>query len=44
MDEIHEVRHEGSTYGDSVESDTFYGNCMVRLVWRLPVVFMEKTW
>ena len=31
-------------YGDSVESVTFYGDFMVKLVWRLSRVFMEKTW
>ena len=31
-------------YGDSVESDTFYEDFMVKLVWRLCWVFMEKTW
>ena len=29
--------------GDSVESDAFYGDFMVKLVWRLSGVFMEKT-
>ena len=27
-----------------MESDTFYGDFMVKLVWRLSGVFMEKTW
>ena len=29
---------------DSVESDIFYGDFMVKLVWKLFEVFMEKTW
>ena len=32
-----------SMYGDSVESDTLYGDFMVKLIWRLPRVFIEKT-
>ena len=31
-------------YGDSVESDTFYGDFVVKSVWRLSRVFTEKTW
>ena len=31
-------------YGDSEESDTFHGDFMVKLVWRLSGVLMEKTW
>ena len=30
--------------GERVESDTFYGDFMVKLVWRLSGVFIEKTW
>ena len=26
-----------------MESDTFYGDLMVKLIWRLSGVFMEKT-
>ena len=29
--------------GDSVESDTFYGDFMVKLAWKLSGVSMEKT-
>ena len=31
-------------YGDSVESDTFYGDFMVKSVWRLFGVFIEELW
>ena len=31
-------------HGDSVESDTFYGNFMVTLGWRLSGAFIGKTW
>ena len=31
-------------YGDGVESDTFYGDFMIKLVWKLSGVFMEKIW
>ena len=32
-------------HGDSVESDTFYGDMMaVKLVWILSGVSMERTW
>ena len=27
-----------------VEGDTFYGQFMVKLAWRLSRVFMEQTW
>ena len=27
-----------------MESDTFYGDFVVKLVWRLSGVFIEKTW
>ena len=30
--------------GDGVKSDTFYGDLMVKLDWKLSEVFMEKTW
>ena len=30
--------------GDNVESDTFYGDLMVKLDQKLPEVFMEQTW
>ena len=30
-------------YGNGVETDTFYGDLMVKLVWRLSEIFMEKT-
>ena len=30
--------------GDSVEIDTFYGDFMVELAWKLSGEFMEKTW
>ena len=29
-------------YGDSVENYTFYGDFMVKLVWRLSEAFVEK--
>ena len=29
-------------YGKSVESDNFHGDFMVKLVWRLSLVFMER--
>ena len=32
----------GRLYGDNVESDTFYGDFMVKLVWRLSGIIMEK--
>ena len=32
-----------SLYGDSVDSDTFYVDFMVKLVWRFSGIFMEKT-
>ena len=31
-------------YEYSEGSDTFYGDFMAQLVWRLSEVFMEKTW
>ena len=31
-------------YKDSVESGTFYGDFMVKLILRLSGVFVEKTW
>ena len=31
-------------YGNSVGSDTLYGDFMVELAWRLSGEFMEKTW
>ena len=31
-------------YGDSVESDTFHGDFMVKFVWILSGVFLQKTW
>ena len=37
------VSMEIRLYGDRVESDPFYGYFMVKLVWRLSGIFMEKT-
>ena len=28
---------------ETVKSDTFYGDCMVKLVWRLSGIFRERT-
>ena len=27
-----------------LESDTFHGDFMVKVLWRLPGLFIEKTW
>ena len=36
------IKISSRLYGDSVECDTFYGDTIVKLVWRLSGVFMEK--
>ena len=38
-----ESNYRNGEYGDSVENGTFYEDFMVKLVWRLSGVFMEKT-